>query len=270
MTTVHHFSFVPITSAHYFSVARQYPPCTILVLVLLPVARIFLYRTLLFYSHFTLRVAPCQILVRPYHTPLVYVHHLLHCHVTTYTLTVRAPSKLLYALPILRTPRAPLLLCVHTAHTFYAYAHYAMLNLARAAAQQHFSARHQNLARAPTCQHFSALHQNFSMRTRTLTFFRTLPNSYLSQVFTVQHAFLVCPPAHIPFYAHQFLVNSAAEIGAFSNFSPNYHRHSANLNFSRFHPDYTNSTFVTTNRCELTFLEIVFLKINSRIENFNY
>jgi hypothetical protein len=32
----------------------------------------------------------------------------------------------------------------------------------------------------------------------------------------VHHACLVRPPAHIHFYAHQFLANFAAKIGAFA------------------------------------------------------
>jgi hypothetical protein len=74
---------------------------------------------------------------------------------------------------------------------------------------------------------------NFSARTRTPIFFHAMPlctaqrqilahtpaHQYFStyhKLFTAHHAFLVRPPAHIHFYAHQFLVNSAAEIGAFA------------------------------------------------------
>ena len=89
-------------------------------------------------------------------------------------------------------------------------------------------------------------------------------------LFTMHHAFLVCTPAHIPFYAHQFLVTSAAEIGAFANLFPNFHhRHSATMKFVKFHPDNTHSTCSTTNRCWLTFLEQLFAKLNSQNENFN-
>jgi hypothetical protein len=48
----------------------------------------------------------------------------------------------------------------------------------------------------------------FSAHTSTPTFFRRVSNFYISQDFTVHHAFLVYPPAHIHFYAHQFFVNS--------------------------------------------------------------
>jgi hypothetical protein len=56
----------------------------------------------------------------------------------------------------------------------------------------------------------------FSAHTSTPTFFRAVPNFTYHKLFTAHHAFLVRPPVHIHFYAHQFLVNSAAEIGAFS------------------------------------------------------
>jgi hypothetical protein len=36
------------------------------------------------------------------------------------------------------------------------------------------------------------------------------------------------------------------------------------------HPNNTSSTSVKKNRCELTFLEWIFPKLHSRIENFNY
>jgi hypothetical protein len=125
--------------------------------------------------------------------------------------------------------------------------------------------------RTPALQYFpsiSTLHRatpNFNVRIHA-PIFSTHPN-----IFTVHHAFLVCTPAHIPFYAHQFLVTSATEIGAFANLFPNFHhRHSATMKFVQFHPDNTHSTCSTTNRCWLTFLEqFCFSKLNSQIENFN-
>jgi hypothetical protein len=78
-------------------------------------------------------------------------------------------------------------------------------------------------------------------------------------IFSVHHAFLVCTPAHICFYAHQFLVN-------FANFFPNFHhRHSTTMKFVQFHLDNTNSTSATTNNCWLTFLEHFFPKLNSQL-----
>jgi hypothetical protein len=51
---------------------------------------------------------------------------------------------------------------------------------------------------------------------------RAMPNFTYHKIFTAHHAFLVCPPVHIHFYAHQFLMNFAAEIGAFGlTFFPN-------------------------------------------------
>jgi hypothetical protein len=134
------------------------------------------------------------------------------------------------------------------AHTFYVYAHCAMINLvctsshqhfsmwcqnlARTPARQHLSAQCPYLARTPACQHLSArypnlvctqarqhlsvrypslaripTHQHFSVRYPIFTYHKP---------FTAHPGFLVCPYAHIHFYAHQFLVNSAIEIGDFS------------------------------------------------------
>jgi hypothetical protein len=65
ITNVDHFSVAPITGAHYFCVACQYPrvhnfgSCTNTCCVQ------FLCRVLIFHVHFTLRVAPCQSLVCP-------------------------------------------------------------------------------------------------------------------------------------------------------------------------------------------------------------
>jgi hypothetical protein len=69
--------------------------------------------------------------------------------------------------------------------------------------------------RTSTPMFFRAM-PKFSVGTNTPMFFRATPNFYISQLFNAHHAFLVRPPAHIHFYAHQFLVNSAAEIGAFA------------------------------------------------------
>jgi hypothetical protein len=56
---------------------------------------------------------------------------------------------------------------------------------------------------------------NFSACTRTLTFFLPVPNSYISQYFTTQNVFLVCPHMHI---------NSSwiplQKLGLFLNFFP--------------------------------------------------
>jgi hypothetical protein len=80
----------------------------------------------------------------------------------------------------------------------------------------------------------------------------------------------------VPICTHSFLCASIPREfryrnwGFFLNFSPIYHRHSETMKFVQFHPDNTNSTFATTNHCGLTFLERIFPKINSQIENFNY
>jgi hypothetical protein len=104
-----------------------------------------------------------------------------------------------------------------------------------------------NLSAHTTRQYFpciTTLHRatpNLSAHTHAPNIFRALPLcttqcqilaahshtplfSTHHKLFTVHHAFLVHTPTHIHFYAHQFLVNSAAEIGAFakknSQFSP--------------------------------------------------
>jgi hypothetical protein len=96
----------------------------------------------------------------------------------------------------------------------------------------------------------------FSACINTPIYCRAVPNFTYHKLFTAHHAFLVQPPMHIYFYAHQFLVNSAVEIGTFGlKFSPTYHRYSTTMKFVQFHPNNTNSTYATTNPCNLTFLE---------------
>jgi hypothetical protein len=56
----------------------------------------------------------------------------------------------------------------------------------------------------------------FSVHTSTPIFFPTVSKFTYHKLFTMHHAFLVRPHAHIHVYAHQFLVNSAAEIEAFA------------------------------------------------------
>jgi hypothetical protein len=112
--------------------------------------------------------------------------------VTTYTHIACTPIKFLCALPILRTPHAPLL-CVCTPCASITHAslnlHRAMLNLVhapacqyfyvqpqilvRAPTHQYFSAQRQILARATTCQYFSARRQFLA---RTPIFFSAVPN----------------------------------------------------------------------------------------------
>ena len=111
----------------------------------------------------------------------------------------------------------------------------------------------------PTCQYFlwiTTLHciaPNFSTHSHTPLF------STHHNFFIAHHSFLVCTPAHIHFYVHQFLMNSTAKIGDFAKFFPNFcHRHSTTIKFVPFHPHNTNSTSATTNRCGLTFLERIF------------
>jgi hypothetical protein len=106
-----------------------------------------------------------------------------------------------------------------SAHTrtpiFFAQCHSAPAHPARQYFFPAMPVQRQILARAPARQYFfaqcSACMPNFSACVPARQYFSTYHN-----IFTVHHAFLVCPPAHIHFYAHQFLVNSAAEIGAFA------------------------------------------------------
>jgi hypothetical protein len=79
---------------------------------------------------------------------------------------------------------------------------------------------------------------------------------------TAQTQILARTPVHPYFSVHHFLMNSAIEIGAFAQFSPNfYHGHSATMKFIQFHSDNRNSTFATTMCCWLTFLGRVFPKL---------
>jgi hypothetical protein len=118
------------------------------------------------------------------------------------------------------------------------------------------TAQHQIEVRTTVCQYFMCLNTmhhtapNFSMRSHTPLI------STHHNLFTAHHAFLVCTPTHIHFYAHQFLVNSATETEAFAKIFLNFHhRHSATMKFVQIHLNKTNSTSATKNRCWLTFLE---------------
>jgi hypothetical protein len=149
---VYHFSAALITCAQYFCFARQYPPCIVLFLALLPIARSFFF----FVSH----------------TNILCAFHSTHYTMPNFSIppprtkTLRAPlTKLLrekfypycthnYHTPLRCANTAhtthTIFMSVHTTHTSYAYAHCAMLNLARAPTHKHFFARHQNLVRTPT------------------------------------------------------------------------------------------------------------------------
>jgi hypothetical protein len=89
-------------------------------------------------------------------------------------------------------------------------------NLMHAPAHQHFSTWCQNLVRASALQYFFAQHQILALAPAYQYFSTQYPIFTYHKIFTVHHAFLVRPPAHIHFYVHQFPVNSAAEIEAFA------------------------------------------------------
>jgi hypothetical protein len=141
---------------------------------------------------------------------------------TTYTHIACAPTKFLCALPTLRTPRASLL-CLCTPHNAKFRAHSYTPTFFRA--EPKFSAHPRTLT-------FFCVTPKFNAHTCTLTFFRATPklsvristpipcsamsNFTYHKIFTAYHAYLVCPPVHIHFYAHQILVNSTIEIGAFA------------------------------------------------------
>lgn len=185
-TTVYHFFVASITCTHYFSVVRQYPLRS------------------LFVSH----------------ADILHAFHSTHCTMPNFSMPHYATTKLLCALPILCTPRVPLLF-FHAAPKFSAHTHTPTFS----APCQKFSvhtiiptfSRTVSRFRAHTITPlFSRPVPNFSACTRMLTCFYAVPNYYIYQAFTVQYAFLVCPHVHIHFYAHEFLVNSAIEIGDFS------------------------------------------------------
>jgi len=56
----------------------------------------------------------------------------------------------------------------------------------------------------------------FSVHTSMPIFFCAVSNFIDHKLSTAHHAFLVRPVVHIHLYAHQILVNSIVEIGAFS------------------------------------------------------
>jgi hypothetical protein len=95
--------------------------------------------------------------------------------------------------------------------------------------------------RVPLFFHITTLHHtmpSLSVHTHTTLFsaqYHSTPcNANLSvhtcapiffmrhKIFIAHHAFLVRTPTHAHFYMHQFLVNSAAEIGAFAKNFPNF------------------------------------------------
>jgi hypothetical protein len=103
------------------------------------------------------------------------VHYLQNCHVITYTHITHAPTNFLCALPILCTPRTPLLF-FHVAPKFSAH------------------------TRTPT---LSRTVSKFSLRASTPLFFRVMPNFYVSQYFYyTSHVFSA------PTCAHSFLCAS--------------------------------------------------------------
>jgi hypothetical protein len=135
----------------------------------------------------------------------------------------------------------------------------------------------QNLV-AHTCTlTFFYVAPKFSAHTRTLTFFCVAPKFsartsmpiscprsaefYLSQAFHCASCIFSAPTC-----AHSFLCASiphefhCRNWGFCLTFSPIYHRHSATMKFVQFHPDNTSSTYATTNRCKLTFLERIYPK----------
>jgi hypothetical protein len=97
--------------------------------------------------------------------------------------------------------------------------------------------------------------QNFSAHTCTLKFFHAVPTFTYTSFHCASCIFSA------PTCAHSFLCASiprefrCRNWGFFLTFSPIYHRHSTTMKFIQFHPDNTSSTYATTNRCKLTFLE---------------
>jgi hypothetical protein len=321
ITNVDHLSFTPINGAHYFCVARQYSPRTILVHALIPVTCNFCVITNIMCTFYSTCYTMPKFSTLPPRTS-----------------TLRAPLTKLSCDNIYphcaRTNKIPLssVNIMHTTHTIIMHAPNARTSITHAPLNMHCAML--NLVCTSTCRYFShitTLHhatQNLSVQTRAPIFFahyHVAPNlsaqihapiffvhyhfasrsakfkctnpranifcalplctaqrqilaciamhpyfPHITSFFTVHHAFLVHTPTHIHFYAHQFPMNSTAKIGAFAKKIPNFHhRHSETMKFVKFHPDNTNSTFATTNHCWLKFLEQIFPKLNSKIENFN-
>jgi hypothetical protein len=268
ITTMHHFSVAPITGAHYFCVARQYPPRKILVLALLPVAQIFVSHTDIPHTfHSTCCTMP-NFSMPPPHTNTLHAPLTKLSRDNIYPHCTRTNQTPLRSANTVHTTHA-IIMCVHTTCTLLCI---CTLCNAKFSAHPHTN-MHQNLVRVHHTPTFFRAVPKFSARTRTPTFFHTVPKfsahthtpTFFRAVpkfsarthtptffrvvpkfsartrtptffhaapkfsactsmpiflhitsFLLHHAFLVRPPAHIHFYAHQFLVNSAAEIGAFA------------------------------------------------------
>jgi hypothetical protein len=134
--------------------------------------------------------------------------HYNFLHITTLQCTVpnfkcaHPRTNTFHAIP-LGTAQCQILACAPTREYFFAQFHSAL----RSAKVYHAHSQ----ANIFLCN--ATLHRtmpNFTTRTHTPIF------STYHKLFIMHHAFLVCPPAHIYFYAHQFLVNSTTKIGAFS------------------------------------------------------
>jgi hypothetical protein len=164
----------------------------------------------------------------PHYAPILCAHPSLNCRATTYTHIAHVATALCqyctnHARHYYECENCTHFLCICT----LCNAKFS----ARTCTQTFFCAALKYSACTRKPLFFYAV-PKFSTHTRTLTFFRVVPkfsactsmlisccavpNFTYHNIFTVHHAFLVRPPVHIHLYAHQILVNSVVEIGAFS------------------------------------------------------
>jgi hypothetical protein len=150
---------------------------------------------------------------------------------TTHTIIMRAPTSHISIMHAPLNTHHAMLNSMHTSMTHYFLCittlHRTTPNLSAETrvpiffVHYHFAPRNTKFKCAHPCTNLShalilyTVHcQNLNARSHT-SFFSTHP-----KIFTAHHAFLVHTPAHIPFDAHQFLVTSIAEIGAFAKIFP--------------------------------------------------
>jgi hypothetical protein len=149
----------------------------------------------------------------------------LHCVAPNFSVRTRIPI-FFHAMP-LYTAQRQILARAPARQCFSTQCHSALCN-----AKFYHVHLHVNIFPCNATLHRAV--PNFSACTCTPIFFHAIPlcttqrqilvcapaRQYFStyhKLFTMHHAFLVCTPTHIHFYALQFLVNFAAEIGILPN-----------------------------------------------------
>jgi hypothetical protein len=182
----------------------------------------FLYRTLIFHTHFTLRVAPCQSLVHPYRAPLTK----LSCD-NIYPHCAHTNQTPLHSAHTVHTTRT-IIMCVHTAHT-----------LLCVCTQR--NAKFNTCTRTPT---FFRAASKFSVHTHTPTFFRAASkfsaHTRTPIFFLAAPNFSVCAHTTTFFYAApKFSVCTRTPI--FFRVTPNFNARTGTPTFFRAAPSFYTS-----------------------------